>query len=163
MGLLLSQGTDNAVALRGRGFLRAAPCRGRNTRKARSKQTRTAHNLTPPNYPNEGPTAPSTATPTPTSWKTDECHRTFRPMRKRHHSAKSCLAGRGSPSASGAHRGSRVFSRTLPKGLGGGWRVAFCCFKWAFAFSVCHRWVTCVSRVREKREAISGRKAGPVN
>lgn len=49
-----------------------------------------------------GAPAPSTATPTPTSWKTDDCHRTFRPMRKRHHSPKSSLSWKGYTSASGA-------------------------------------------------------------
>lgn len=45
---------------------------------------------------------PSAATPTPTSWKPDDCHRTFRPMRKRHHSVSSGLSRRGRASASGA-------------------------------------------------------------
>lgn len=46
--------------------------------------------------------APGTVKPTPTSWNTDDCHRTFRPMGRRHHSAWSSPSPRKHTSASGA-------------------------------------------------------------
>lgn len=49
------------------------------------------HGRTPqPDFPapgTRGP-APNTVKPTPTSWNADDRHRTFRPMRRRHHSAE---------------------------------------------------------------------------
>lgn len=112
---LTAKGTTKAVAPEGRRVRGEAPRRRMTPRNTGSRRTGTTPQ---PNFPatdTRGP-APSTVKPTPTSWNADDSHRTFRPMRRRHHSAWASPSLRKHTSASGAQ--SRVSAAAYAKGWG---------------------------------------------
>lgn len=103
------------MAPEGRRVRGEAPRRRMTPRNTGSRRTGTTPQ---PNFPatdTRGP-ASSTVKPTPTSWNADDSHRTFRPMRRRHHSAWASPSLRKHTSASGAQ--SRVSAAAYAKGWG---------------------------------------------